>query len=59
MILSGMGPFGELKTTSGKLFAGAYAIFSGLVTVVAMSFILAPIFHRILHVFHVEMDQEN
>lgn len=54
MILSGMGPMGELKTTSGKVFAGSYAIFSGLIIVVATGLVLAPIFHRVLHRFHVE-----
>ena len=54
MILSGMGPLGELKTTAGKIFAGSYAIFSGLVIVIATGFVLAPIFHRVLHHFHVE-----
>ena len=54
MILSGMGPVVELKTTAGKFFAGTYAIFSGLVIVIATGFILAPIFHRVLHRFHVE-----
>jgi hypothetical protein len=54
MILSGMGPLGDLKTTAGKLFAGSYAIFSGLVIVIATGFVLAPIFHRVLHRFHVE-----
>ena len=53
MILSGMGPLGELKTTAGKIFAGSYAIFSGLIIVIATSFVLAPIFHRVLHHFHV------
>ena len=54
MILSGMGPIGELKTTSGKIFAGSYAILSGLIIVIATGFVLAPVFHRILHRFHVE-----
>src|ERR1700689_2414797 len=54
MILSGMGPLGELKTTAGKIFAGSYAILSGLIIVIATGFVLAPIFHRILHPFHVE-----
>jgi hypothetical protein len=49
MILSGMGPLGELKTTAGKVFAGSYAIFSGLVIVIATGVVLAPIFHRVLH----------
>lgn len=59
MILSGMGPMGELKTTAGKIFAGSYAIFSGLVIVIATGFVLAPIFHRVLHRFHVEAGEED
>ncbi len=59
MILSGMGPVSELKTTSGKIFAGSYAIFSGLVIVIAAAFVLAPIFHRVLHRFHVETAREK
>jgi hypothetical protein len=54
MILSGMGPLGELKTMVGKLFAGSYAIFCGLIIMIATRFVLAPIFHRVLHRFHVE-----
>jgi hypothetical protein len=54
MILSGMGPATELKTKAGKIFAGSYAIFSGLVIIIATGFVLAPIFHRVLHRFHVE-----
>jgi hypothetical protein len=54
MILSGMGPVGELHSTIGKIFAGSYAIFSGLIIVIATGFILAPILHRVLHAFHVE-----
>jgi len=55
MILSGMGPVGELK----KVFAGTYAIFSGLVVIIATGFLLAPIFHRVLHRFHVETTREK
>ena len=58
MILSGMGPMGELKTTAGKIFAGSYAILSGLIIIVATGFVLAPIFHRVLHRFHVETTTE-
>lgn len=54
MILSGMGPAVELKTTGGKVFAGTYAIFSGLLIIIATGFVLAPIFHRVLHKFHLE-----
>ena len=59
MILSGMGPVDELHSTAGKLFAGFYAIFSGLVIVIATGFVLAPVFHRILHRFHVESTDED
>jgi hypothetical protein len=59
MILSGMGPAAELKTQAGKVFAGCYAIFSGLVIVIATGFVLAPIFHRVLHKFHVETSKQD
>jgi hypothetical protein len=49
---------GELKTTGGKIFAGSYAILSGLIIVIATGFVLAPIFHRILHRFHVETTKD-
>lgn len=54
MILSSMGPASELHTRGGKIFAGCYALYSGLVVVIATGFVLAPIFHRVLHKFHVE-----
>ena len=59
MILSGMGPVTELKTDGGKVFAGLYAILSGLFVVIATGFVLAPVFHRILHKFHVGGDTEG
>ncbi|CAN7278163.1 hypothetical protein [Bosea sp. LjRoot237] len=59
MILSGMGPVAELKTVGGKIFAGAYAIFSGLFVVIATGFVLAPILHRVLHSFHIEEGKGN
>ncbi len=54
MILSGMGPVDTLHTTAGKVFAGFYAILSGLIIVIGAGFVLAPIAHRVLHRFHVE-----
>ena len=53
MILSGMGPLAPLQTGGGKLFAGLYALYSGLVVIVATGIILAPVVHRLLHRFHV------
>jgi hypothetical protein len=55
MILSGMGPVGDsLRTESIKIFAGFYVLVSGLLFVAVTGLILVPIFHRILHRFHVE-----
>ena len=56
MILSGMGPVGELKTSPGKLFAGCYALFSGLAFLSAVGIVFAPVFHRFLHKFHLDAD---
>ncbi len=54
MILSGMGPVSELKTDAGKIFAGSYALFSGIIFLVIMAIILTPIIHRITHKLHME-----
>ncbi len=58
MILSGMGPVGELTSDGAKIFAGVYAIFCGLLIFAVAGLILAPVFHRVLHRFHVEDDQK-
>ena len=54
MILSGMGPLDAPKTTGGKLFAGTYALYRGLVLVLVAGLVLAPLVHRMLHRFHLE-----
>jgi hypothetical protein len=54
MILSGMGPIGSLQTWGGKLFAGFYALYSGLALILATGVIFAPVVHRLLHRFHIE-----
>jgi hypothetical protein len=54
MILGGMGPVDPVKTVAGKLFASGYALYSGLVVLVAAGIIFAPIFHRFLHKFHLQ-----
>ncbi len=56
MLLGGMGPVAELHTTAGKLFAGLYALYSGLVFLLVAGVLLAPIIHRFLHRFHLEID---
>lgn len=58
MILTGMGPVGALSTTGAKLFAAAYALFSGLVFLTVMGVTLAPLLHRLLHKFHLEEEEQ-
>src|SRR5215208_1756007 len=55
MILGGRGPVNSLNTEVGKLFASAYALFSGVVFIGIMGIILAPFAHRLLHTFHLEV----
>jgi hypothetical protein len=59
MILGGMGPVAELRTTAGKLFAAAYALFSGLMFIVVAGLLFAPVIHRFLHKFHLEGGRED
>jgi len=54
MILSGMGPVSSLQTNGGKIFAGCYALFSGLAFLTSIGIFFAPVFHRFLHKFHLE-----
>ena len=54
MLLGGEGPIWDPQTQGGKLFAGAYALFSGLLLVALAGYLLAPVFHRVLHRFHWE-----
>ena len=56
MILGGMGPVDPITTHAGKLFASAYALFSGLLFIGAASLALAPFVHRIMHTIHLEDD---
>lgn len=52
MILGGMGPVANLATDAGKIFATAYALYSGLVLLLTAGIIMAPAVHRLLHRFH-------
>jgi hypothetical protein len=54
MILGGMGPVAELHTTRGKLFAGTYALYAGVVFLVGVGVVLAPVVHRAMHRFHLD-----
>jgi hypothetical protein len=52
MLLSGMGPVNAPLTFAGKLFAGLYALYSGLVFLITAALVFTPILHRLLHRFH-------
>lgn len=54
MILGGMGPVDPVKTIAGKLFAGCYALYSGLIVIVSAGVLFAPALHRMLHKFHAD-----
>jgi hypothetical protein len=56
MILGGMGPVRPPETPGGKLFAGLYALYSGLVFLVTAGVLLAPVLHRAMHKFHWRKD---
>jgi hypothetical protein len=52
MLLGGMGPVDLPKTEAGKLFAGCYALYAGLVFIATAALVLTPVMHRVLHRFH-------
>ncbi|MES2880448.1 MAG: hypothetical protein V4713_18715 [Pseudomonadota bacterium] len=52
MLLGGMGPVNPPVTSGGKLFAGLYALYSGLVFLVSAALVFTPLVHRLLHKFH-------
>ena len=54
MILTGMGPVNPMTTTASKLFASFYSIFSGVVFLTTIAYVLAPAAHRFLHRFHLD-----
>lgn len=54
MLLGGMGPVNTPITDAGKLFAGLYALYCGLVVIVVAGILLAPAVHRLLHRVHLE-----
>jgi hypothetical protein len=52
MLLGGMGPVDPPHTLAGKLFAGLFALYAGLVFIAIAALVFAPIAHRIIHRFH-------
>jgi hypothetical protein len=58
MILGGMGPVNALRTNAGKLFASFYALYSGIILLASVGILVTPIFHRFLHRFHLELEDD-
>jgi hypothetical protein len=59
MILTGMGPVDHLDTNGAKLFAAFYALFSGVAFLTFVGLLFAPIYHRFLHKFHLNIDKNK
>ena len=59
MILTGMGPVDPMPSTGAKLFAAAYALYSGVAFLTTMAVLIAPLAHRFMHRFHLEQDRET
>jgi hypothetical protein len=54
MLLGGMGPVETPQTVVGKYFASFYALFSGVIFLVAVGVLITPLAHRLFHKFHLE-----
>jgi hypothetical protein len=58
MILGGMGPVNPLRTNAGKVFASFYALYSGIILLASVGILATPIFHRFMHRFHLELEDD-
>jgi hypothetical protein len=59
MLLGGMGPVGDIRSTAGKLFAAVFALYAGLAFLGIAALLFAPMFHRFMHKFHIEEHREH
>ena len=60
MIMGGMGPVGpDPRDDAGKIFASAYAIYSGVMLLASVGLLLSPLLHRLLHSLHIPSDEEQ
>ena len=59
MLMGGMGPVGDIGPPAGKLFAAFFALYAGFVFIVVAGLLIAPLFHRVLHKFHLEIEAEK
>lgn len=54
MIMTGMGPIDPMRSTAAKIFASVYALFSGVLFLTSVGIVLSPVFHRVMHGFHLD-----
>ena len=59
MLMGGMGPVNALQTDAGKIFAGVYALYCGMILLIAVGIFAVPIVHRFLHHFHLEIEKKQ
>lgn len=59
MILTGMGPVVEMTSQTAKIFSSFYALYSGIAFLSITAVFFAPIIHRLLHILHVEQDENE
>ncbi len=59
MLLGGMGPIDPLRTDGGKVFAGCFALYCGLVFLIVAGVLVVPVAHRLLHRFHWELSEAD
>lgn len=57
MLMGGMGPVNPPQTDGGKVFAGLYALYAGLLFLIIVGIVLTPVVHRVMHKFHWEENQ--
>jgi hypothetical protein len=59
MLMGGMGPVNAFRTDAGKIFAGVYALYCGMILLIAVGIFAVPIVHRFLHHFHLESEKKQ
>ncbi len=59
MLMGGMGPVNTLNTDAGKLFAGFYALYCGLIEILSLGVLFSPVMHRFLHALNVERPKKE
>lgn len=59
MILAGMGPVDPIHSSAAKLFASFYALYSGITFLTMVAILMAPLLHRFLHKFHLEIEDDE